>query len=96
MAGYGGGTRPRPLYGVWIDEALQSGDAEQMRAALQAAREHFPPGKPHILYGVIIDQAIQGGASREELQGLLDQAKATDREDLQGAIAKLESHLASS
>lgn len=92
MAGYG---RPRPLYGVWIDEALKSNDANQMREVLEAARGHFPPGPVHTLYGVIIDQAISSGASREELQGLLEQARATAREDLQGAIARLEKHLGS-
>jgi hypothetical protein len=87
-------SRPRPLYGVWIDEALRSNDPSQMRAALEAARSYFPPGKVHVLYGVIIDDAIAGNASREELQGLLEQARATQREDLQGAIGRLEAHLA--
>ncbi|HET8799421.1 MAG TPA: hypothetical protein VFO89_17160 [Thermoanaerobaculia bacterium] len=86
-------SRPRPLYGVWIDEALKSNDAGQIRAALEAARAYFAPNKIHVLYGVIIDEAISGGASREELQGLLDQARAAQREDLQGAISKLEAHL---
>jgi hypothetical protein len=42
---------------------------------------------------VIIDQAITSGASNDELQSLLEQARATQREDLQGAIRKLEAHL---
>jgi hypothetical protein len=87
------GSRPRPLYGVWIDEALKSGDANQMKEVLQAARAYFPPGNVHVLYGVIIDQAITSGASNDELQSLLEQARATQREDLQGAIRKLEAHL---
>jgi hypothetical protein len=89
-------SRPRPLYGVWIDEALKSNDPNQMREALQAARAQYPPGNIHVLYGVIIDQAIESGASREELQGLLDQAKATAQQDLKGAISKLEAHLSKS
>ena len=93
------GARPRPLYGVWIDEALKSNDAAQMTAVLQEARKHFPPqrGGPIIpLYAVYIDQCLQQGASRDELQGLLEQAKAVKSSDLDSAIKKLESHLGSS
>jgi hypothetical protein len=93
MAGYG--SRPRPLYGVWIDEALQSNDAAQMREVLQAAKGYFGGGGIHTLYGVIIDHAVSSGAPREELQALLDAARQTQREDLQGAIQKLQQHLGS-
>jgi hypothetical protein len=87
--GGGGGARPRPLYGVWINEALQSNDPDQMRQALEAARDqHIQP-----LYGVIVDKAISGGASREELQQLLQQAESVANSDLQGAISRLKQHL---
>ncbi|MGN6186939.1 MAG: DUF1843 domain-containing protein [Thermoanaerobaculia bacterium] len=95
MAGYGGGSRPRPLYGVWIDEAISSNDPEQMKAALSAAKTYFGGGGIHTLYGVIINQAISSGASKEELQSLLSAAEQTGREDLQGAISKLRSALGS-
>lgn len=93
MAGYG--SRPRPLYGVWIDEALSSGDASQMKEVLQAAKGYFNDGGLHTLYGVIIQQRISAGASKEELQSLLESARAAGRADLSDAIGKLEQHLGS-
>ena len=94
---YGGGGGDdggtiRPLYGVWIDQAVQSNDANQMKQALEAARKYFDDRRPHVLYGVIIDQAIQRG-NREELQQLLEAARQTVSADLQGAVQKLEAHL---
>lgn len=89
---YGGGPRPRPLYGVWIDEALKKNDVSEMKAVLQEARKQFPPViQP--LYGVWIHQCIERGASREELEQLLEQARAVADSDLKGAIRKLEQHL---
>ena len=92
---YGGG-KIHPLYGVWIDQAIKSNDLNQMREVLQEARKQYPGGSagPIVpLYGVIIHRCIEGGASREELQGLLEQAKAVKSSDLDGAIKKLEAHL---
>jgi Domain of unknown function (DUF1843) len=95
------GSRPRPLYGVWIDEALQSNDPAQMKAVLTEARKLFPAGGggrggPIVpLYAVYIHQCIEQGASREDLQGLLEQAKAVKSSDLDSAIKKLETHLGS-
>ena len=86
-------AKPRPLYGVWIDQAIASNDPNQMKAALQEARKHYPP-VVQPLYGVWVNQALQGSPSREELQHLLDLAKATRNSDLDGAIAKLEGALA--
>jgi hypothetical protein len=95
MAYQGGGSKPHVLYGVWIDEALKKSDVNEMRSVLQEARKHFPPViQP--LYGVYINHCIQSGASREELQALLEQAKATANSDLPAAIKKLEQHLAGS
>jgi hypothetical protein len=89
---YGGGSKPHLLYGVWIDEALKKNDANEMRQVLTEARKHFPPViQP--LYGVWIHHCIEKGASRQELEQLLEQAKATLNSDLQGAIKKLEAHL---
>lgn len=94
MSSYGGGGgKNRALYGVWIDEAVKSNDANQMKEVLKAVRGYFHENKPQPLYGVWVDQAIQRGASKEELQGLLEAAKATASSDLQGAIKKLETHL---
>ena len=92
---YGGGSRPHVLYGVWIDQALKSNDANQMREVLQEVRKQYPGGggTPIPLYAVYVDQCIQKGASREELQQLLDQAKSVKNSDLDGAIKKLEAHL---
>jgi hypothetical protein len=94
---YGGGSKPHVLYGVWIDQALQSNDPAKMKEVLQAAKDHFPPGKgsgPVIpLYGVFIHRCIEQGASREDLEQLLAQAKAVKNSDLDGAIQKLEAHL---
>jgi len=97
-AGGYGGSKPRPLYGVWIDEALKSNDVNQMKEALQEARKQYPGGGGgggpiHALYASHIHHRIDGGASRDELQQLLEQAKATLSGDLQGAIKKLEQHL---
>ena len=89
---YGGGSKLRALYGVWIDDALQSNDPNEMKEVLKAARDTVI----HPMYGVVIDKAIQRGASREELQRLLEQAEATLNSDLQGAISKLKQHLGSS
>jgi hypothetical protein len=94
--GYGGGSKPHVLYGVWIDEALQKNDANEMRQVLQEARKHFPSATPQPLYAVWINQCIEKGASRQELEQLLEQAKATVSGDLQGAIKKLEAHLGKS
>ena len=94
MSDYAGGSKPHLLYGVWIDEALKSNDANQMKQVLQEARKHFPQPQP--LYGVWIHHCIEQGASREELQQLLDQAKAVKSSDLDGAIKKLEAHLGKS
>jgi hypothetical protein len=89
-----GGSGPiRALYGVWIDQALAKNDVNEMKKVLQEARKHFPPA-PQPLYGVWINHCLQSGASREDLQHLLDQAKATQGSDLQGAIQKLEAYLA--
>jgi hypothetical protein len=96
MAESGGGSygsKPRALYGVWIDETLKSNDVNEMKQVLQEARKHFPPSAPQPLYGVWIHHCIEKGASREELQQLLDQAKSVQGSDLQGAIKKLEAHL---
>jgi hypothetical protein len=86
-------VKPRPLYAVWIDQAVASNDPDQMKAVLGEARKHFPP-VARALYGVWINQAMSSGASREELQQLLDQAKAAQNSDLGGAIQKLEAYLA--
>ena len=91
-----GGSKPHVLYGVWIDQALQSNDANQMREVLQEVRKQYPSGKggPVIpLYGVFVNRCIEAGASREELESLLEQAKSVKNSDLDGAIAKLEAHL---
>jgi hypothetical protein len=94
MAQSSGGGKAHVLYGVWIDEALKSNDVKQMREVLQEARKLFPPViQP--LYGVYINHRWQAGASREELQHLLEQAKATHGSDLPGTIKKLEQHLGS-
>ena len=99
MASYGG-SKSHVLYGVWIDQALQSNDANQMREVLQEVRKAYPSGKggtnPIPLYAVWINRCIETGASNEELQGLLDQAKAVKNSDLDGAISKLEAHLGKS
>lgn len=89
--GKGGGPVIRPLYGVWIDDVLKTSNVSEMKAVLQEARKHFPPPVP--LYGVWINQCIERGASRQELEQLLEQARATANSDLQGAIKKLEQHL---
>ncbi|HEV7921974.1 MAG TPA: hypothetical protein VGR02_14400 [Thermoanaerobaculia bacterium] len=91
-SGGGGGSRPHVLYGVWIDDALKSNNVSEMKAVLQEARKLFPP-VVQPLYGVWINQCIEKGASRQELEQLLEQAKATLNSDLQGAIKKLEQHL---
>jgi len=90
--GGGGGSRPRPLYGVWIDEAIKRNDPKELKQIAQEARKMYPPViQP--LYGVWIDHAIASGASQEELQGLLEHAKAAQKSDLSAAIRKLETHL---
>src|SRR6266566_1045321 len=93
---YGGGSKPHVLYGVWIDQALKSNDANQMREVLQEVRKQYPSGKggPVIvpLYGVFINHCIEQGASKEELEHLLEQAKSVRTSDLDGAIKKLEAH----
>jgi len=89
------GGKNRALYGVWIDEALKSNDTNAMKAVLQEARKHFPP-TPQPLYAVWINHCIEQGSSREELQQLLDHAKAVKNSDLDGAIRKLEQHLGKS
>jgi hypothetical protein len=94
MAEYAGGSKPHLLYGVWIDEALKSNDVNQMKQVLQEARKHFSGPQP--LYGVWIHHCIEKGASREELQQLLEQAKAVKNSDLDGAIKKLEAHIGKS
>jgi hypothetical protein len=93
--GGGGGNKPRPLYGVWIDDALKSNDTNQMKEVLQEARKHFPT-TVQPLYGVWIHHCIEKGSSREELQQLLEQAKAVKNSDLDGAIKTLETHLGKS
>ena len=66
-----------------------------MRKVLQEARKLFPPViQP--LYGVYINHRIEAGAKPEELQHLLEQAKATHGSDLPAAIKKLEQHLGGS
>ena len=66
-----------------------------MKQVLQEARKHFPTtAQP--LYGVWIHHCIEKGSSREELQQLLEQAKAVKNSDLDGAIKKLEAHLGKS
>ena len=92
----GGGNKPHTLYGVWIDEALKNNDVNEMKQVLQEARKHFPPPVIHPLYGVWIDHSIATGSSREDLQQLLEQAKAVKNSDLDGAIKKLEAHLGKS
>lgn len=92
--GYGGGDsgKPHVLYGVWIDEALKTNDVNEMKKVLVEARKHYPPvAQP--LYGVWIHHCIEKGASRQELEQLLEHAKATVNSDLHGAIKKLEAHL---
>jgi hypothetical protein len=100
MSSYGGGSKPHVLYGVWIDQALESNDANQMREVLQEVRKGYPSGKggttPIPLYAVWINRSIESGASKEELQGLLEQAKAVKNSDLDSAISKLEAHLGKS
>jgi len=91
QSGGTGDTKPRLLYGVYIDQALKSNDVNQMRSALQEARKHW--GGPQPLYGVYINHAIESGASHEDLQGLLEHAKSVHGSDLSGAIKKLEQHL---
>ena len=96
-----GGSKPHVLYGVWIDQALQSNDPTRIREALEAARQHFPsgpsstggPGAFIPLYGVFINRCIEQGASKEELQALLEQARSVNNSDLDGAIRRLEQHL---
>ena len=97
-SGSGGGATPRPLYGVWINEALQSNDPNKMKEVLQAAAQQYGYGGGPItaLYGVIIDRALEGNSSKQELQALLEHAKAVQKSDLSGAIAKLEAHLGKS
>src|SRR5438046_934297 len=99
---YGGGSKPHVLYGVWIDQALKSNDAAQMKEVLQEVRKQYPsgpsgPGGPSgpiiPLYGVFIHRCIEQGASKEELEQLLEQAKSVKGSDLDGAIKKLEAHL---
>lgn len=103
--GYGGGdagSKFHVLYGVWIDQAVQSNDANQMKEVLQEVRKQYPGGGtgggygggPIPLYGVFINRCIEQGASREDLQQLLEHAKSIKNSDLDGAIAKLESALA--
>ena len=99
---YGGGSNVHVLYGVWIDQALQSNDPNQMREVLQEVRKQYPaggkggPGAFIPLYGVFINRCIESGASREELQQLLEQAKSVKNSDLDASIAKLEAHLGKS
>jgi len=88
---YGGGSKPRALYGVYIDEALQRNDPNELKDVLKQARDQCF----HPMYAVAINKAIERGASREELQQLLEQAQATASSDLQGAIQKLQQHLGS-
>lgn len=99
MSSYGG-SKPHVLYGVWIDQALASNDANQMREVLQEVRKAYPSGKGGTtfipLYAVWINRSIESGASKEELQGLLEQAKAVKNSDLDSAISKLEAHLGKS
>ncbi len=103
MSSYGSGGggsygKPHVLYGVWIDQALQSNDAGKMSEVLKEVRKQYPsgPGGPGgfiPLYGVFINHCIEQGCTREELQGLLEQAKSVKSSDLDGAIQKLEAHL---
>ncbi|HEY0371568.1 MAG TPA: hypothetical protein VGD79_06180 [Thermoanaerobaculia bacterium] len=69
-----------------------------MSEVLQAVRQQYPGGPgPFIpLYGVFINRCIEQGSSREDLQSLLEAAKAAQNSDLDGAIAKLEQHLGGS
>lgn len=67
----------RALYGVWIENALQKNDAQQLREIVEEVRETFYPPRIQPLYGVFINNAIQRGASDEELQQLLDTAEQT-------------------
>lgn len=89
---YGGGSKFRALYGVWIDEALQKNDPNELKAVVQAARDQIA----YPMYAAAINRAIERGASKEELQALLDQANQVASGDLQGAIQKLQQHLGSS
>ena len=88
-------SRNRALYGVWIDEAIQRNDPNELKQVLQEAKKYCPP---HIvpLYAAFIDRQLAAGVSREDLQQLLEQAKAVQQSDLSGAISKLEKHLGSS
>ena len=92
MAQSGGSSQFQPLYGPWIDKALQSNDANEMRKVLQEARKHFP-ARPQPLYAVWIHHCIESGTSREDLEKLLAEAKATQSSDMKAAIDKLELHL---
>jgi hypothetical protein len=95
--GGGGGSygKAHVLYGVWIDQALQSNDAGKMSEVLKEVRKQYPggPGAPIPLYGVFINHCIEQGASREELQSLLEHARSVKSSNLDGAIQKLEAHL---
>ncbi len=90
--GSGGGGPIRALYGVWIDQAVQSGNPDELKQVLTEARKYFDDRRPHVLYGVVIDQAIQRN-NPEELRELLTAAKAQVSGDLQSAVQKLETHV---
>jgi hypothetical protein len=95
--GGGGGSKPHVLYGVWIDEALQSNDAGKMREVLQEVRKQYPSGPrgPIIpLYGVFINRCLEDKRiPKEELEHLLAHAKSVKDSNLDDAISKLEAHL---
>src|SRR5215212_12099609 len=98
-SGGGGGNYPgqiRALYGVWIDQALQKNDPNELKQVLQEARKHFPVvAQP--LYAVHINHCLENkNVSRQELEQLLAAAKETASGDLAGAIKKLEAHLGKS
>jgi hypothetical protein len=98
--GGGGGSKLHVLYGVWIDQALQSNDVNQLKEVLQEVRKQYPGGygggHPIPLYGPFINRAIESGAGKEELQQLLEYARSIKDSDLDGAIRKLEQHIGGS
>ena len=86
---YGGGSKPHPLYAVYIDEALQRNDPNELKDVVKRVRDWcIQP-----MYAVAINKAIESGASNEELEQLYQQAQAVAGSDLKGAIDKLKKHL---
>lgn len=68
---------PQPLYGVFIDQALATNDAQALRQIVEDVKQTFYPPVIQPLYGVWIKKSIERGASKEELQKLLKTAEET-------------------